>query len=814
MITFIKKSLTTKVLLASAVIFIIAFSILSFAIIREQTKLLGTMAIDVQKGLEKAAQKADDSFGDLKTGVDGAMVRMGSQAATTLTASTAASLEEEMVHVQKSMELQLENNAKAILSLLASIAPDPLMGKDYEKLNSFSSAVSQTKEVIYVIYLDDKGEVLPGYVNVIDDKIIGYLEGADDEEDAARVLKGSREDSSVAIFEHPLEYYNLPIGTIIVALDKSSIINEIDALEKRFSSLERENSQTITMVLKKASDKVLEQIGGDLNRVVADSERSQQEIGELLQLSSVGVNKGSSQVVIGIGAICCLVILLLLYFLLKAMVVGPIKEITEGLRDAAEGEGDLTKRLNTSRVDEIGSLATWFDVFVQKLNNIIVEINGNSETVTSSALDTLAASESLSLKADDLNKKVESVANSGQEMNTNITSVAAASEQASTNISMVASTAIEMKDALEEVAIRCSNAKQTSSTATNQVQKASDKMSELGGAANEISAVTEAITEIADQTNLLALNATIEAARAGEAGKGFAVVASEIKDLANQTQEATREIKEKIEGIQNSTNDTIAEVEAIISVIDKVNDIIANISEAITEQAEGASEVALNIEQASLGIVEINKNVAQSSMLSSNIADELGEVTSISNSMSVSGNSMRNNSEELSNLAGELRTMISSFRVSSDHIASRQDDGEPQEAGELFPWTSRFVLGIDEIDNQHKKLVALVNKLHQAMKNKSGAARAEGILDELAEYTVYHFGCEEDLFDRYQYPATVEHKKMHKELVDQVVQLQADLKSGKAGLSMDLMQFLTGWLRDHILIRDKAYVPFLKEKMQ
>ena len=138
-------------------------------------------------------------------------------------------------------------------------------------------------------------------------------------------------------------------------------------------------------------------------------------------------------------------------------------------------------------------------------------------------------------------------------MNANMSSVAAASEQAATNISMVAGTATEMKNALEGVANHCDEAKTVSKKATDQVQKATEKVTLLGVAANQISKVTEVITEIADQTNLLALNATIEAARAGDAGKGFAVVAGEIKNLANQTQEATKEIKDKIDGIQPST---------------------------------------------------------------------------------------------------------------------------------------------------------------------------------------------------------------------------------------------------------------------
>jgi hemerythrin-like metal-binding protein len=122
-------------------------------------------------------------------------------------------------------------------------------------------------------------------------------------------------------------------------------------------------------------------------------------------------------------------------------------------------------------------------------------------------------------------------------------------------------------------------------------------------------------------------------------------------------------------------------------------------------------------------------------------------------------------------------------------------------------------IGIDTIDEQHKELVRLVNQLHSAMKARVGMQESSEILGKLAEYTVYHFGFEEKLFDKYDYPDKEQHKKFHKNLVAKVVDFQNELKAGKAGLSMDLMLFLTNWLKDHILKKDKAYVAFLKDKI-
>jgi methyl-accepting chemotaxis protein len=186
---------------------------------------------------------------------------------------------------------------------------------------------------------------------------------------------------------------------------------------------------------------------------------------------------------------------------------------------------------------------------------------------------------------------------------------------------------------------------------------------ELGHAADEISKVTEAITEISEQTNLLALNATIEAARAGEAGKGFAVVANEIKELARQTAAATLEIKNRITGIQDSTADTVTQIEAITGVINEVNEIVGTIATAVEEQSVTSQEIANNVAQASQGIQEVNENVNQSSSVAGTISGDIAEVNSSVQEIADSSSQVNHNSDELSALSGKLRELVGRFKV-------------------------------------------------------------------------------------------------------------------------------------------------------
>ncbi len=526
----------------------------------------------------------------------------------------------------------------------------------------------------------------------------------------------------------------------------------------------------------------------------------------------------SSTTFITLVSIFAVIFGVLIAFVLIRIIITPIKKVVAALKDISQGDGDLTQRIEIDTKDEIGELAKWFNAFISRLNNIIVDIGANSETVTASSGELLSISEQMSEDSDDLSSRSNAVAAAAEQMSSSMDSVAAASEEASTNLGTVSDAASQMKQTLNEVAQNCEKARGVSDNAATKVKTASERVELLGTSARDISQVTEVITDIAEQTNLLALNATIEAARAGEAGKGFAVVASEIKGLAAQTAGATLDIKEKISSIQESTDDTVKDVNQITMVISEVTEIVSAIAAAIEEQSASATQVAENIDQASVGIVEVNENVAQSSQVSTEIAEDISRVHGVSKEMTNRSSRMKQSAQELSALSGKLRDMIGVFKVSVDEADGgtvNEDSSTKMDAADipdLMPWGDKLKIGITQIDAQHKELVKMINELHRAMKMKIGAKEAGQILTRLADYTVYHFENEENLFETHQYPERDAHKEYHDKLVGQVLEFKREFQEGRAALSMDLMQFLTDWLRDHILETDKAYVPFFKEK--
>ena len=131
---------------------------------------------------------------------------------------------------------------------------------------------------------------------------------------------------------------------------------------------------------------------------------------------------------------------------------------------------------------------------------------------------------------------------------------------------------------------------------------------------------------------------------------------------------------------------------------------------------------------------------------------------------------------------------------------------------QLINWQDQYSVKIKEIDNQHSKLVGLINQLHNAMREAKGKEIVGSIINELISYTKYHFTAEEKLMKDNNYPNFLRHKTEHDNLTSKVIEFQTNFNSGKAPLSMELMQFLKDWLVNHIVKVDKEYSGYLNSK--
>jgi methyl-accepting chemotaxis protein len=313
--------------------------------------------------------------------------------------------------------------------------------------------------------------------------------------------------------------------------------------------------------------------------------------------------------------------------------------------------------------NEFAELGAYLHAFIANVRKLVKDIGENSTNLSNSSLRLAQISEQIDRGSTDSAARANSVAVAAEEMSSNMASVAAATEQAAANVKVMSSATEEITMTVSQIQGSTQSAKKITGDAVVQASDISAKVDMLGSAALDIGKVTETIAEISAQTNLLALNATIEAARAGEAGKGFAVVANEIKDLARQTATATGEIKERIEGIQNSTDVTVQGIKRISEIITEIDGIVSGIAVSLEEQSATMAELTTNIVQAGEGIGEVSENVAQSSAVSQQISQDISEVNLAVGEIAGGTGKVAKNAEELNRLAESLKVLIQKFSL-------------------------------------------------------------------------------------------------------------------------------------------------------
>ena len=344
-------------------------------------------------------------------------------------------------------------------------------------------------------------------------------------------------------------------------------------------------------------------------------------------------------------------------------IVGPLQKLVDRVRDIGQGDADLTLRVEHDSNDELGELAKWFNVFVERIQSILGQVAGTSDTLNGASSKLNDTAKQLANGAVQTGRQSASASTVAAEMSASMTNMTSTSEQMTSNIRSVATATEQMTETINEIAKNAERSARVADEASKLAEVSNDRIGGLGHAADEIGKVIEVIQDIAEQTNLLALNATIEAARAGEAGKGFAVVASEVKELAKQTATATDDIRKRIAGIQGSTTEAIEAIHEVTSVISNVNEVSRTIAAAVEEQSittrEIAENVSLSANSADLVAASVTESANSSRAITDNVSGVDREIQKTAQAASDTGAA----GEEVARLSSTLRNLVGQFRI-------------------------------------------------------------------------------------------------------------------------------------------------------
>ncbi|MBO2674379.1 cache domain-containing protein [Shewanella algae] len=323
--------------------------------------------------------------------------------------------------------------------------------------------------------------------------------------------------------------------------------------------------------------------------------------------------------------------------------VTPIRNMLDNLNDIAQGEGDLTKRLQVHGEDEIAQLGLAFNRFVDKLQHIIRDVTTATHEVQDASGSIHAQTQAIAAQLANHNNETDQVV-------TAITEMSSTAQEVAMNTTQVAEATHVASDEVAK-AQECVDTSLTEiSTLMTEINSAADHIQSLNEQSQKINSVLSVIGGIAEQTNLLALNAAIEAARAGEQGRGFAVVADEVRSLASRTQASTLEINEMLSELHRLVSQAVSAMEesqqschrsvessrliseslgAVTSSVTSINDMSTQIATAATEQSSVTEEINRNIYAIQDIVAELlhsSEEAARVSQTVSHSGDNLGQL--------------------------------------------------------------------------------------------------------------------------------------------------------------------------------------------
>ncbi|KHF39455.1 methyl-accepting chemotaxis protein [Halalkalibacter okhensis] len=359
-------------------------------------------------------------------------------------------------------------------------------------------------------------------------------------------------------------------------------------------------------------------------------------------------------------------------------IIGSIIKPIRNLKDTAVtvSQGNLSERIEIKSNDEIGQLGAAFNEMQSNLRTLIQQVDSSADQVAASAEELTASAEETSAATSQVASSIQSVASSAETQTTGLDKNSQSLDELSIGVVRIAESSTNVAELTQNTTMQAEEGNEALQNTINQMNSIQASVSEsntmiqsLSDRSKEISTILDVITGIAEQTNLLALNAAIEAARAGEHGKGFAVVADEVRKLAEQSQDSAKQIFDLIQGIQKDTETSVEKMSLVTSNVNdgmtishealaKFGEILSSMR-AITPQVQ---EVSATAEQMAAGVQEVNSTANELALIAKGNSATSEEVAASTEEQLASMEEIASSAKSLTEMAEELKMVISKFR--------------------------------------------------------------------------------------------------------------------------------------------------------
>ena len=349
-----------------------------------------------------------------------------------------------------------------------------------------------------------------------------------------------------------------------------------------------------------------------------------------------------------IGAAVILLVVLVCY-LLTVSITGNLRKVSSSLKEIAQGNGDLTVRIDYANKDEVGEVVHWFNQFLDKLHRSISETIDSIDALSSASSQLASSSATSKTRIHDQSQSIDQVSRSMNEMFDTVRHIADYASNASAEASSANSEANKGTQVVEKTI-------EAIHELADEVKVASNVIDELVVHTNNVDSILATIRSIAEQTNLLALNAAIEAARAGEQGRGFAVVADEVRTLASRTQVSTQEIQQVLEELQRASGGA---VEAMQRGMTKADTGVERSSTA----SDSLSSIVLKVDAINIVNEQIASATEEQAQTTELIHGYIGETNAIAAQVSEDTQTLDEITKAIESATQNLRTATNQFSV-------------------------------------------------------------------------------------------------------------------------------------------------------